>query len=119
MTTKKISFVIVNYNTKDLLHKCVANLIDIWPNIEIFIVDNGSKDGSAENIQQFEEKYAYVTLIRTENNGISAAHNLALKKATGDYICYLGTDAFPDKEAIKNMFGFGAPHVQTTPTGRP
>jgi len=101
---KKVSFIIVNYNTRDLLEKCVANLLDGYKPSEIIVVDNASNDGSADNIKErFEKK---IKLIRTENNGITAGYNLGIKKATGDYYIFLGTDAFPTKEAIEKVVNF-------------
>ncbi len=100
----KLSFIIVNYRTKDLLEKCVTNLLNVYENKEIIVVDNDSKDGSAEMIKEtFGKK---VILIEAENNGISAGYNLGLEKATGDYYVYLGTDAFPDKLSIQELLDF-------------
>jgi GT2 family glycosyltransferase len=102
---KKISFIIVNFNTAQLLKECIETLVDIWPNMEIIVVDNGSSDNSVVLVEDYERK-GVIKLIRNENTGLASAHNKALNLVSGDYICYLGTDAFPDKEAIKKLFGF-------------
>ncbi|MBN1162614.1 glycosyltransferase family 2 protein [Patescibacteria group bacterium] len=102
---KKIDFVIVNYNTAELLKKCVDNLADIWPNMEIIVIDNDSSDGSREICEEYSQK-GKIRFIRSKNEGLASAHNKALNISKADYICYLGTDAFPTKDAIKKLFGF-------------
>lgn len=97
---KKISIIILNYCTRSLIEKNISNLLSAYENCEIIFVDSGSSDGSADLVQ---EKYGLnkrVTLIRTKNNGVAFGYNLGLKKATGDYILYLGTDAFPTRDAL-------------------
>lgn len=103
----KISFIIINYNTQELLKNCVDNLLKIKkdiPEVEIIVVDNGSVDGSAYMMEQ--EYTGKTTLIKTQNNGVSAGHNLGLEKAHGKYIIHLGTDALPDSDAIKRIYDF-------------
>ena len=100
----KISFIIVNYNTKELLERCVENLLGIFPEMEVIVVDNASKDGS---IELMEQKYAdRARLIKSENKGLAHGNNLALDAATGHYLIFLGSDAYPTKEAIADMYDF-------------
>ena len=102
---KKITIIIVNYNTKDLLIKCIQNLLDIYPNKEIIAVDNGSTDGSPDGVKSnFNSNQ--IIFIESENKGLSAGYNLGLSKASGDYILYLGTDAFPDQKTISGIVNY-------------
>jgi len=98
-----LSIIIVNYNTREFLKKCLDNLSDIYAPLEIIVVDNGSTDGSAEMVKTH---FPDVILIETENNGLAVGSNLGLQEATGDYILYLGTDAFPKKEVISGMLSY-------------
>ena len=98
--TKKVSFLIINYNTKDLLEKCLNGLKGIYPNMEVIVVDNSSGDGSADMVRG---NFDWVTLLSSPNNGLAYASNIALEKATGDYLLYLGTDAFPTPQAISRL----------------
>lgn len=100
---KKISAIVINYNTKDLLEKCILNLTQSYPVIEIIAVDNGSTDGSA---QMVKEKFPNVILVETQNNGLAAGSNLGLDKATGDYLLYLGTDAYPETGVLEGMVDY-------------
>ncbi|HLB51865.1 hypothetical protein A3F07_04155 [candidate division WWE3 bacterium RIFCSPHIGHO2_12_FULL_38_15] len=101
---KKLSIIIVNYNTKDILRDCLKNLDKIYNDFEVIVVDNASKDDSAEMVKY---EFKWVTLIENENNeGLAVANNLGFKYATGEYLLYLGSDAFPKKETIKGIIAF-------------
>ncbi len=101
---KKISIIIVNYNSKDLLKQCLLNLDDIYPNYEIIVVDNASTDGSATLVAQ---EFKHVILCaNNENLGLSKAHNQAYSYASGEFLLYLGTDAFPTKETMIGMMDY-------------
>jgi GT2 family glycosyltransferase len=103
----KLSFIIVSYNTRDLLDACIKNLVNIYPNMEIIAVVNGDADGSCAMVS---EKYPQVTLLKMENNGLAAAHNVGLARATGEYLVHLGTDAYPSLEAISQIVAYMEAH---------
>lgn len=87
-----LSIVIVNYNTKDLLKQTIESVINNTKGIEyeIWVVDNSSKDGSVEMVQ---EEFKDVKLIASkENLGFPKGNNVAIKKATGRYILLLNSD---------------------------
>ncbi|NCT55875.1 glycosyltransferase family 2 protein [bacterium] len=98
-----LSIIIANYNTKEILKLCLNNLIKIPLNIEIIVVDNASTDGSA---QMVSKEFKNVVLYKSTNKGISAAYNLGFKKSRGDFILYLGSDAFPTKESLSENIRF-------------
>ncbi|KKS07512.1 MAG: hypothetical protein UU59_C0006G0044 [candidate division WWE3 bacterium GW2011_GWE1_41_27] len=100
---KKISIILLNYCTKGLIEKNINNLLEAYENCEIIFVDNDSPDGSAEFVEEKFGNNPKVTLIKTKNNGLAAGYNLGLEKVTGDYILYLGTDAFPTKEVLDGL----------------
>ncbi len=86
-----ISIIIVSYNVKDYLCKCIDSLLVQTNSVtEIIVVDNGSTDGSCEAIKS---NYPSVKLIRnTVNTGFSAANNLGIAVASGDIILLLNPD---------------------------
>lgn len=104
-----LSIVIVSYNTRELLRECLASLRAGAAGlaVETFVVDNASRDGSAEMVA---EHFPDVRLIRNpDNRGFAAANNLALAEAVGRYVMLLNPDtvvragAFP--ELVRFMDG--------------
>ncbi len=93
LSTPKMSIVIVSWNVHDLLEKNLLQLdalrSDVLP-FEVFVVDNGSRDGSARMVR---ERFPHVHLIQNDYNaGFAKACNQALHLATGDVILLLNPD---------------------------
>jgi len=104
------SVIIVNWNTKDLLNKCLSTLFAQTSNIslEVFVVDNGSTDQSREMIQS---KYPQVNLIaNTENRGFADANNQAASLANGHYLLILNPDTILPEGAIEHMIEYADKH---------
>lgn len=92
-TNTKISVIIVSWNTRELLAKALHSLPcdNAEPELEIFVVDNGSQDGSVEMIRTL---FPDATMIENEENlGFAAANNLALQCVHGEYILLMNSDA--------------------------
>ncbi len=100
----KVSAVIVNYNTKEILRDCLANLKRNSPSLEVVVVDNNSLDGSAKMVTQ---EFPEARLISfNKNKGLAAGNNAGLKKAKGEYVLFLGPDAFPESGAIEKIVAY-------------
>ncbi len=88
----KLSVVVLNYNNKGIIDKCVDSLLQ-WNDrygYEIVVVDNQSTDGSFE---QLTAKYNNrINLVRNRKNGCSSGRNLGVKASKGDYILFLDSD---------------------------
>lgn len=105
-----ISVVIVSYNTRDLLRECLASLRAGASGLtaEVFVVDNASRDGSAEMV---ESDFPQVVLIRNpDNRGYAAANNLALARASGRYAILLNPDTLVRPEAFTELVRFMDAH---------
>ncbi len=101
-----ISFIIVNWNTKDLLLECLASIYQTVNEIafEIWVVDNGSSDGSVAAVK---EKYPHIQIIENRTNlGFAAANNLALKRMDGHYALLLNTDTVLTEGAVSELHNF-------------
>ena len=99
MTYPKVSIVIVTYNTKDLIQRCLDHLASNLRDCEIIVVDNGSIDGTYHLLKK---NYPKVKLYRTETNlGFGGANNIGFSYARGEYVILLNSDAFPHPGAIE------------------
>jgi GT2 family glycosyltransferase len=88
----RISVVVCTYNGRQTIRECLDGLRDLrYPNFEIIVVDDGSTDGTADIVREYD-----VRLIQTENRGLSRARNTGLELATGEIIAYTDDDAYPD-----------------------
>lgn len=94
---KKVSVIIPFYNGADMLEEAVESALNqTYENIEIIVVNDGSK----EDVSHFLEKYGNKVIYRyQQNQGSAAARNLAMEIATGDYFAFLDSDDawLPDK----------------------
>eukprot|EP00487_Bulimina_marginata_P007094 TRINITY_DN27590_c0_g1_i1.p1 TRINITY_DN27590_c0_g1~~TRINITY_DN27590_c0_g1_i1.p1 ORF type:complete len:100 (+),score=18.85 TRINITY_DN27590_c0_g1_i1:53-352(+) len=87
-----VSIVIVNFNSEQFIWKCLdAIAIQSYKNIEIFVVDNASSDGSSEKLELInDDNFNYFRF--EENVGSSAANNYGINNSNGKYILILNAD---------------------------
>lgn len=87
-----LSVIIPMYNCAPVITRCL-NSID-YPDCEILVVNDGSKDNSAEVVTQYAVTHPNVRLINKENGGASSARNLGIEEAKGKYIAFIDADDF-------------------------
>ncbi len=110
--TPDISIIIVNWNTRQLLLNCLASIYDtvLRVSFEIFVVDNGSNDGSVEAVSRI---YPDVNLlVNSSNMGFARANNRALKRMQGRYAVLLNSDTLLKKASLENMLDFMERHQE-------
>ena len=101
----KISIVIPCYNIADSIERCINSVKgQSYENFEALFIDDGSTDNTKdvilENIQNDERmKYLY-----KENGGVSSARNLGIENATGEYICFIDSDDYVEKDFLKGLY---------------
>lgn len=99
----KVSIIVPVYNAKDYILRCVDSLVNqTYKDIEIILVNDGSLDNSIELVN---EKYDddRIIIVNQENMGSGQARNNGIKKATGDYLFFVDSDDFIDKNTIMIM----------------
>lgn len=99
----KVSVIIVNINTRDVLRLCLQNLRGSYENLEIIISDMSSTDGSVEMVKS---EFPEADIKVEENNGLAYGLNKALQRVTGEYYLYLGSDGFPKPNTIKGLVDY-------------
>lgn len=101
--TPELSIVVVSWNTRDALARCLESLLadsDV-ASAEIWVVDNSSTDGSAAMVRG---RFPSVRLLANhENRGYAAACNQALARATGEIAVLLNADAAPEPGALRRL----------------
>ena len=99
-----ISVIVPVYNVAPWLERCLDSIAaQTWKNLEIWLVDDGSTDGSAALCAARAEKDPRFHLLRQENAGVSAARNLALDHAAGHYLQFVDGDDFLPPDATETL----------------
>lgn len=108
----KISIIIPVYNVEQYLAKCLDSVIcQTYQNIEILVVNDGSKDNSAQIIADYARKYPdKIKSFNKENGGLSDARNYGLDRATGDYIGFVDSDDYINLSMYEEMIGLAEKH---------
>lgn len=100
----KITIIVPVHNAEKTLERCVMSIINQnYTNMECILIENGSSDNSLMLLKDYEQKYESVLAYVSESNGVSAARNLGLKKASGDIIGFCDADDFLEKDVLKTI----------------
>lgn len=98
----KISIIIPVYGVERYVEECIESVRNqTYRNIEIILVDDGSRDNSPEICDKYVKKDKRILVIHKENGGLSDARNRGIECATGDYVLFLdGDDYWDDRNAL-------------------
>lgn len=101
---RKYSIIIPIYNAEKWLKECLDSVKkQTYNNFEVIMVDDGSKDESAKIACQYTNEDDRFVLYQQSNAGASAARNLALTKARGDYIVFIDSDDKVDEAYLEEL----------------
>lgn len=101
----KISIIVPVYNTEKYLKKCLETLVNqTLKDIEIILIDDGSKDASAEIIKEYITKYNFIKCITQENSGQAVARNKGIDIANGEFICFVDSDDYIDESMCEKLY---------------
>ena len=101
---KLLTFAIPCYNSQEYMEKCIESILPGGEDVEILIVDDGSKDRTAEIADAYQEKYpTIVRAIHQENGGHGEAVNAGIRNATGLYFKVVDSDDWVGKEAYMQI----------------
>lgn len=103
---RKLSIIVPVYNAEKYLDRCVNSLLNqTYKNLEVILVNDGSKDNSLSICKAFAQKDDRVIVFDKENGGAASARNLGIKNASGYYIGFCDSDDFFDLDAFKTLIG--------------
>lgn len=101
---EKVSIIVPVYNMGNKIDKCVSALMaQTYYNIEIILIDDGSKDDSFLKCQQLAEVDNRIKAFHTENRGSGPARNYGIEQATGRYIYFPDADDYLEPNAIEEL----------------
>ena len=101
----KVSIIVPVYNSELFIEKCLNSLANqTLKDIEIIIVNDGSTDNSQKIIDDYKKRYSNIVDFVKENGGQASARNLALTKASGDYILFVDSDDYIEYDACEKLY---------------
>lgn len=97
----KVSIIIPVYNVEKYIRQCLESVINqTYKNIEIIVINDGTKDGSMKIVEEYLEDKR-IKIINKNNGGLSSARNKGIEEATGEYIYFLDSDDWIEKDTIE------------------
>lgn len=95
----KFSIIVPVYNVEKYIKKCLDSIFSqSFKDFEVIVVNDGTKDNSIDIVKDYD-----VTIINQKNQGLSSARNNGVKKAHGDYLIFVDSDDYIEKDLLKNL----------------
>ena len=101
----QISVIVPVYNVEQYLEKCIDSILNqTFKEFEIILVDDGSIDKSGDICDEYAKKDKRINVIHNINQGVSAARNIGIRIAKGNYIQFVDADDWIDREFLENAY---------------
>lgn len=102
---EKISVIIPIYNVEKYLPKCINSVLNqTYSNLEIILVNDGSTDSCKQICEEYKKLDNRIKIINKKNGGLSDARNYGIEASTGNYIAFLDSDDWIDKELYMTLY---------------
>ena len=100
----KVSIIVPVYNVEKYLDECVKSILaQTYSNIEIVLVDDGSKDTSGSMCDEYKKQDNRIVVVHKENGGLSSARNAGMENASGDYYIFVDSDDTISPDMVEEM----------------
>lgn len=100
----KVSVIVPVFNTKKYLDKCLDSLVNqSLKDIEVIVINDGSKENIDSIIDKYRDRIIYV---ENENHGVGYTRNFGIKMARGEYIGFVDSDDFVNKDMFLNYYNY-------------
>lgn len=108
----KVSVIVPVYNVELYLEKCLLSLVSqTLKEIEILVINDGSKDKSQQIIEDFQQKYPdQIFGFKKENGGLSDARNFGIDRAKGKYLGFVDSDDYVSETMFEEMYNLAEKH---------
>lgn len=104
MESYKVSVIVPVYNAEKYLKECVDSLVNqTYRNLEILLIDDGSRDGSGAVCDEYAGKDGRVLAVHKENGGLISAWKRGVAVSCGQYLCFVDSDDWVDPDMIREM----------------
>lgn len=104
MSKVKVSVIVPAYNAEKYIERCINSLISqIYSNLEILVVDDGSKDNTPKLLDELASKDDRIFVTHKVNEGVSIARNVALSKVTGEYVLFTDSDDWLENDMVEKL----------------
>ena len=104
MSQPLISVIIPVYNGEKYLQQCIDSIINqTYPNWELLLIDDGSKDSSGTICDEYAERYTQISVIHQKNAGQAAARNAGVAMAKGEYVSFVDCDDWMESDMFATM----------------
>lgn len=99
-----VSVIVPVYNAEEKLEKCIMSILNqSYQKLELILINDGSKDGSGKICKKYAERDKRIRYIERENKGASATRNEGISLALGQYIQFVDSDDYIEKNMIKKL----------------
>ena len=101
----KLSIIVPVYNTKNQIDTCIKSIVNqIDREVEVMIINDASTDNSEEIILEYKNQYPNIKYYsKKENTGLADTRNIGIDKAKGEYIMFVDSDDYIEKDLLKNL----------------
>lgn len=100
-----VSIIVPVYNAEKYLSQCIESIINqTYKNLEIILVDDGSKDSSGQICDIYSQKDSRIRVVHKENGGVSVARNTGLDIANGEFIAFVDADDYLLESMIEKLY---------------
>jgi len=100
-----VSVIVPVYNVEPYIRKCVDSILaQSYKNLEIILVDDGSSDNCGKICDEYVTNNSNIIVLHKENGGLSDARNVGLDIAKGEFICFVDSDDWCEKEMLQIAF---------------
>ena len=101
----KVSVIIPVYNVENYLKQCLDSICaQTLKDIEIICINDGSTDNSGNILDKYAQKDSRFVIINKNNEGVSIARNTGISCAEGEFICFVDSDDYIDKDYLEKLY---------------
>lgn len=105
MSSDLVSVIVPVYKVEQYLNRCISSIIkQSFTNLEIILVDDGSPDMCPKLCDEWALQDPRIKVVHKDNGGLSDARNAGLKKASGNYICFVDSDDYVSTEFVETLY---------------